>query len=327
MTHGSNVAWLEALASAGKRSVSHGSAAGTSRCRRHRARPPEPSGLRIAFLIYRGNPRCGGQGVYTATQRELTRSAIPWRSSRASRGPRWTRAWLHADPGSTSTAIRPFRVPHPRSSLEGGRPRVAIMCTAGFGERSPTPTRPRPPGERRGDFDIIHDNQCLGTGSSAWSRTVALLTTLHHPITSTASWPRPHHQPWQRVTTKRWFGFLGMQVRVARELADRDGLRVLAPGHLVEMQVKPERMTVVPVGVDPTVFRRLRAGARAGAHHGHVVDDVPMKGSSRCSKRWRSCAPSVRSNSCHRAPPPWPGRQGDRTAGPRRSGPLRERDQ
>ena len=27
--------------------------------------PSDPAGLRIAFLVYRGNPRCGGQGVYT----------------------------------------------------------------------------------------------------------------------------------------------------------------------------------------------------------------------------------------------------------------------
>jgi hypothetical protein len=33
-------------------------------------RPPAPGGRRVAFLIYRGNPRCGAQGFYT---RNLTR--------------------------------------------------------------------------------------------------------------------------------------------------------------------------------------------------------------------------------------------------------------
>lgn len=37
------------------------------------ARPAEPGKLRVAFLIYRGNPRCGGQGVYT---RHLTRELV-----------------------------------------------------------------------------------------------------------------------------------------------------------------------------------------------------------------------------------------------------------
>ena len=36
-------------------------------------RPAAPGKLRIAFLIYRGNPRCGGQGVYT---RHLTRELV-----------------------------------------------------------------------------------------------------------------------------------------------------------------------------------------------------------------------------------------------------------
>ncbi|MGH9074605.1 MAG: glycosyltransferase family 1 protein, partial [Acidimicrobiales bacterium] len=31
----------------------------------HARRTPAPERLRIALLVYRGNPRCGGQGVYT----------------------------------------------------------------------------------------------------------------------------------------------------------------------------------------------------------------------------------------------------------------------
>ena len=35
--------------------------------------PRRPESLRIAWLIYRGNPHCGGQGVYTRhLARELT---------------------------------------------------------------------------------------------------------------------------------------------------------------------------------------------------------------------------------------------------------------
>ncbi len=35
--------------------------------------PPQPDSLRIAWLVYRGNPHCGGQGVYTRyLARELT---------------------------------------------------------------------------------------------------------------------------------------------------------------------------------------------------------------------------------------------------------------
>ena len=35
--------------------------------------PSQPDSLRIAWLVYRGNPHCGGQGVYTRyLARELT---------------------------------------------------------------------------------------------------------------------------------------------------------------------------------------------------------------------------------------------------------------
>ena len=86
------------------------------------------------------------------------------------------------------------------------------MCTAGFGE--PLAFSPAGPAscwpQRRGDFDVVHDNQCLGTGmlgmvDDGWP----LLTTLHHPITVDRQLALSHTtNPWQRFTTRRWFGFL-----------------------------------------------------------------------------------------------------------------------
>ena len=250
-------------------------------------RPPEPGGLRIAFLIYRGNPRCGGQGVYTRhLSRELT--ALGHSVEVFSGQP-----WPEVDEGVGFTPIPgldlyrdpdPFRVPHPRefTSKEDAL-EFAIMCTAGFGEPLAYSRRVRSLlAERRGDFDIIHDNQCLGTGilgmvEDGWP----LLTTLHHPITVDRQLALDHTtNPWQRVTTKRWFGFLGMQVRVARELpaivtVSESSRRDISS----QMQVKPERMTVVPVGVDPTVFRPIEGQVPVP---GRIMvtssSDVPMKG-------------------------------------------------
>ena len=51
------------------------------------AAPPQPGGLRVAFLLYRGNPQCGGQGVYT---RHLTRElAALGHSVEVFSGPPW----------------------------------------------------------------------------------------------------------------------------------------------------------------------------------------------------------------------------------------------
>jgi hypothetical protein len=93
----------------------------------------------------------------------------------------------------------------------------------------------------------------LGMVDDGWP----LLTTLHHPITVDRQLALSHTtNPWQRFTTRRWFGFLGMQVRVARALpavvtVSQNSRQDIA----AQMEVAPERMTVVPVGVDHTVFR------------------------------------------------------------------------
>ena len=86
--------------------------------------------------------------------------------------------------------------------------------------------------------------------------------------------------PWQRFTTRRWFGFLGMQVRVARALpavvtVSQNSRQDIA----AQMDVAPERMTVVPVGVDHTVFRPFDDVTPVP---GRIMvtssSDVPMKG-------------------------------------------------
>ena len=166
------------------------------------AAPPLPGGLRVAFLIYRGNPRCGGQGVYT---RHLTRELVALgHSVEVFAGP----PWPELDEGVGFTPVRgldlyrhpdPFRVPHRRefTSREDWL-EFAVMCTAGFGEPLAFSLRARQLlAQRRDDFDVVHDNQCLGTGmlgmvADGWP----LLTTLHHPITVDRQLaPDAHHQP------------------------------------------------------------------------------------------------------------------------------------
>ena len=199
------------------------------------------------------------------------------------------------------------------------------MCSAGFGE--PLTSRcavRRLLSDRRDDFDVVHDNQCLGTGmigmvTDGWP----LLTTLHHPITVDRQLALSHTtRPWQRFTTRRWFGFLGMQVRVARSLpavvtVSQNSRHDIA----AQMGVHPERMTVVPVGVDHTVFRPYRRPSPGvGPHHGHLQQRRSHEGpgaaargvgeaAHRARRRTRRDRPS------HRG---WPGGPGHRSARPRR---------
>jgi glycosyltransferase involved in cell wall biosynthesis len=201
--------------------------------------------------------------------------------------------WPELDPGVGFTPVRgldlyrdpdPFRVPHRREFVSREDwIEFAIMCTAGFGEPLTFSRRARQIlADRRADFDVVHDNQCLGSGmlgmvDDGWP----LLTTLHHPITVDRELALSHTtNPWQRFTTRRWFGFLGMQLRVARALpavvtvSENSRQDVAA-----QMEVPPGRMTVVPVGVDHTVFRPIEGVTPVP---GRIMvtssSDVPMKG-------------------------------------------------
>jgi len=251
------------------------------------ARPAEPGKLRIAFLIYRGNPRCGGQGVYT---RHLTRELMNLgHSVEVFAGP----PWPELDEGVGFTAVRgldlyrdpdPFRIPA-RSEFTSlaDVAEFAVMMTGGFAEPLAYSLRiEKILAERRGDFDIIHDNQCMGPGILKLHREGwPLLETLHHPITVDRSIALDHAETaWKRYTTRRWFGFLRMQVRVVKQLP-----AVLTVSHNskvdinAQMKVPLERLTVVPVGVDASVFRPYDdVVKKKGRLMVTSSSDVPMKG-------------------------------------------------
>ena len=251
------------------------------------ARVAAPGKLRIAFLVYRGNPQCGGQGVYT---RHLTRELVSLgHSVEVFSGP----PWPVLDEGVGFTAVRgldlyrdpdPFRVPA-RSEFTSvaDLAEFAVMMSGGFGEPLAYSMRiEKILAKRRGEFDIIHDNQCMGPGilkllREGWP----LLETLHHPITVDRSIALDHAESlWKRYTTRRWFGFLRMQVRVVKQLP-----AVLTVSHNskvdinAQMKVPLERMTVVPVGVDASVFRPYDdVVKKKGRLMVTSSSDVPMKG-------------------------------------------------
>jgi glycosyltransferase involved in cell wall biosynthesis len=245
----------------------------------------------VAFLVYRGNPRCGGQGVYT---RHLTRELVELgHSVEVFAG----QPWPEVDAGVGFTPVPsldlyrdpdPFRIPRLREFQNSDTTSIAalefaVMCTAGFPEPWTFSLRARRLlAARRDEFDLVHDNQCLGNGilgmmDDGWP----LLTTLHHPITVDRQLALSHaSNPWQQFTQRRWFGFLRMQVKVARALprvvtVSESSKRDIAS----QMGVEVDRMTVVPVGVDHTVFRPQDDEAPVP---GRIMvtssSDVPMKG-------------------------------------------------
>ena len=178
----------------------------------------------------------------------------------------------------------PFRIPWPwefKSWIDVEE--FLIMASGGFPEpRTWSHRIRRVLADRRDDFDIIHDNQCLGSGllglvADGWP----LLTTLHHPITVDRDLDLAAHKGRPKaLTLRRWYQFLGMQKRVARQLPRLVTVSTSSKRDIAaQMGVDIDRLGVVPVGVDHERFRRLPHVQKVpGRLMTTASADVPLKG-------------------------------------------------
>jgi glycosyltransferase involved in cell wall biosynthesis len=184
---------------------------------------------------------------------------------------------LYREPG-------PFRTPRARE-IESPVDLLELvtMFTGGFPEPRTFSLRARQALlSRRGQFDVVHDDQSLGTGlvqmmSDGWP----VIASIHHPVTVDRSVDLDHAPTWQRrLQLRRWYGFAGMQSRVARRLPRIITVSQSSRRDLVEqLGVDDRRVAVVPVGVDPAVHRPLPHVTRIpGRIMTTASADVPMKG-------------------------------------------------
>ena len=180
--------------------------------------------LRIALLSYRGNLRSGGQGVYVRQlSRELTAlghdveviAGPPYPV--LADGVRLTRLRgldLFAEPN-------PFRTPALRE-LHGIPDWVefAGMRLGGFPEPLVFSLRALAMlARRRREFDIVHDNQCLGYGLlGVPALGLPMLATVHHPVAIDRDLEVTHGAADRRTAILRWYRFVAMQRRVAGRL-------------------------------------------------------------------------------------------------------------
>jgi glycosyltransferase involved in cell wall biosynthesis len=178
----------------------------------------------------------------------------------------------------------PFRVPWPyeyRSFVD--LQEFGIMCMAGYPEPYVFSRRiAERLRNRRHEFDLVHDNQCLGTGLLEFVRDGwPFVNTLHHPITVDRDLELSHEtKPWRKLTLRRWYGFLDMQMRVARQLPRHLTVSENSRNDIVtQMGVDPETLHIVPVGVDQMQFRPLPHITRVpGRLMTTASADVPLKG-------------------------------------------------
>jgi glycosyltransferase involved in cell wall biosynthesis len=245
------------------------------------------SPLRVALLVYRGNPHSGGQGVYT---RYLSRELV-------AQGHQVTvfagQPWPVLDEGVGYVPVPsldlyrqpdPFRIPKPRefhSPIDVAE--FAVMCTAGFPEPRTFSWRVRRLlAARAGQFDVVHDNQTFGRGllgvmADGWP----LIGTCHHPITVDRSLDLEHAPNWWRRTQlRRWYGFVAMQKRVARQVPRILTVSSSSKRDIVEQYgLRSDQLAVVPIGVDDSHFRpRPEVAPVPGRIMTTASADVPFKG-------------------------------------------------
>jgi glycosyltransferase involved in cell wall biosynthesis len=242
--------------------------------------------LSLAYLTYRGKPHVGGQGIYT---RHLTKAL--------------------ADLGHSVEVFggQPYPVLDDRVALTklpsldlfndhypGRFPaywefksrydflEVAVFSTGVFPEPLAFSARVNHHlSKRLGEFDLVHDNQCLGYGIAKLEEKIPLVVTLHHPITRDRMLEmEAAPNRFKRWSIGRWYSFVTMQGKVASRMPR---VVVVSENSIqdihTDMGVELDRMRLVPVGVDPDLFRPVPGVQRIpGRLITTASADVALKG-------------------------------------------------
>lgn len=249
----------------------------------------DPNGpLRVAYLTYRGKPHVGGQGVYT---RHLTKALADLGHSVEVFG---GQPYPVLDDRITMNKLPsldifndtyPGRVPaYWEIKTWPDVVETARFMTGQFSEPLAFSKRAlRTLTPRVNDFDLVHDNQCLGWDILKIEKIIPTIVTLHHPITKDRELEMSHAPSrWKRRSVGRWYSFVDMQGKVASKMPR---IVVVSENSITDinkdMGVSRDRMRLVPVGVDPDLFKPQPHIAR---EPGRLITtasaDVALKGLS-----------------------------------------------
>ena len=249
----------------------------------------DPNGpLRVAYLTYRGKPHVGGQGVYT---RHLTKAlADLGHTVEVFGGQPYPvlddRITMHKLPSlDIFNDTYPGRVPaYWEIKTWPDVVETARFMTGQFSEPLAFSKRAlRTLTPRVNDFDLVHDNQCLGWDILKIEKLIPTIVTLHHPITKDRELEMSHAPSrWKRRSVGRWYSFVDMQGKVASKMPR---IVVVSENSITDinkdMGVSRDRMRLVPVGVDPDLFKPQPHIAR---QPGRLITtasaDVALKGLS-----------------------------------------------
>lgn len=248
--------------------------------------PQNDEPLRLAYLSYRSKPTVGGQGIYT---RHLTKALVDLgHHVEVFSGQPYPvlddRIALHELPSlDIFNDQYPGRFPaYWEIKSVADVLEIAHFSTGAFPEPLAFSYRAyQALKDKTNDFDIVHDNQCLGYGILAVDRILPTLVTLHHPITVDRRLEVEAAPNWRkRMSISRWYSFVNMQSRVAQRMPR---IVVVSENSIddihTDMGVDRERMRLVHVGVDPDLFKPIPGVTRIpGRLITTASADVEMKG-------------------------------------------------
>jgi len=243
--------------------------------------------LKVCLLTYRGNPTCGGQGIYIKRISRALRDL--GHQVHVVSGP----PYPHLDEDIRLHELEGLDLYNPEAlfripALGELRSSANILewmgvSTGGFPEPRTFGLRAyRFLKERVGEFDVIHDNQCLAYGLlKIQGLGFPLVATIHHPITvdreaeleSVRWW-------WKKLKIRRWYSFVGMQTKVSRNLSHVITVSEKSREDVAQAFAIPtQRLHVVPNGIDTEMFRPLPDVKR---EENRIItttsSDVPIKG-------------------------------------------------
>jgi len=238
-------------------------------------------------MTYRGNPTCGGQGVYvqylSRALKELGHEVD------VLSGPPYPELAegisLHKIPGldlynpEHLFKVRKFRE---LSSLVN-QFEFLSMCSGGFPEPFTFGIRAhRHLRKRQIKYDIVHDNQSLSYGLLGIVRSgYPTVATIHHPITVDRDAEIGAAEGWlRRMKARRWYAFLNMQKRVSRRMSHIITVSNCSRADIGrEFRIPAERFRVVPNGINLDYFYPMN-GVKRADHQILVTNsaDTPLKG-------------------------------------------------
>ncbi len=243
--------------------------------------------LKICLLTYRGNPNCGGQGVYI---KHLSKALSDLgHEVDVLSGPPYPHldspVHLHRLPSlDLYNAEHPFRLSKASSLVNPlNMYEFLTMCSGRFPEPYTFGVRAYNYLQKhKKKYDIVHDNQCLayGVGKIA-QKVVPTIATIHHPITV------DRQEEFKSATTKkkinkikRWYSFIRMQKEVARQLSHIVTVSECSKVDIAkEFSIHPSKFRVVPNGINKEFFYPVNHGTRP-ANSIIVTNsaDTPLKG-------------------------------------------------